>query len=339
MHATASDPDPRRTATPPAADLEGALASVAERLHAWDGPVVVLAHVDPDGDALGSVLTMARALRRLGKRVLAPLTPPRFLAFLADPLELDAPLEALPEGTLALLLDTGPTRATGAPLEQAAFLVNLDHHPGNDGPADLLVVRSELAATAVLVKHLVDALGLAWDRDLATPCLCGILTDTGTFRYANTDRHTLAVAGDLIASGVDYADLTDRLQWRHPAYFRRLAAVLGTLRSFEDGALVTIRQTLAMRAELAGDDDSDDFVGVVRYAEGARIAAYLRETDDGIKVSLRSRDGVSARRVAEALGGGGHEVAAGARLAGASLDEAEAQLRRAVSLELARVAG
>ena len=322
----------------PTADLAADLRDVAELLRAWEGPIVVLAHVDPDGDALGSVLTMARALRRLGKRVLAPLAPPRYLAFLAEPGELGEALTELPDGSLALLLDTGPARATGAPLEGAALLVNLDHHPGNEGPADLLVVRPELAATAVLVKHLVDALGLAWDAHLATPCLCGILADTGTFRFANTDRHTLAVAGELIDAGVDYADLTDRLQWRHPAYFARLAAVLATMRTYEDGALVTIRQTLALRSALAGDDDSDDFVGVVRYAEGTRIAVYLRETDEGVKLSLRSRDGVSARRVAEALGGGGHEVAAGARLVGIDLDEAEARLRQAVANELGRVA-
>lgn len=295
---------------------------------------MVLAHVDPDGDAIGSVLTMARALRRLGKPVLAPLAAPRYLAFLAQPGELSEPLTRLPDGALVLLLDGDRARAAGAPLEQAAALCIVDHHPGNEGPAEHLLVRPDLAATAVLVKHLVDALDLDWDPALATPCLCGILTDTGTFRFANTDRHTLCVAGDLIDAGVDYADLTDRLQWRPPSYFRRLAAVLATTRFELGGALVTIHQSAALREALAGDDDSDDFVGLVRYAEGTSIAAYLREQGDGVKVSLRSRQGVSARAVAQALGGGGHEVAAGARLAGVDLDEAHRRLVAAVAQEL-----
>lgn len=323
---------------PDAADA--ILAEVAARLHGWRGPIVVLAHVDPDGDALGSVLSVTRALRRLGKTVVAPLTPPRFLAFLSEPGELSEPLTALPPDALVLVLDCDLARMTGAPLEGAATVINLDHHPGNPRESDLNLVLPELAATAVLVKHLIDALGLAWDAALATPCLCGILSDTGTFRYANTDRHTLAVAGALIDAGVAYADLTDRLQWRHPSYFRRLAAVLATVRFDLDGALVTLEQSLAMRAAYAdADDDSDDFVSLVRYAEGTLVAAYLREIEGGVKVSLRSRLPFSARRVCVALGGGGHDVAAGARLHGATLEEAAGRLRTAAAAELTRIDG
>ncbi len=318
-------------------DATARLREIAERLRSWQGPFVVIGHVDPDGDAVGSVLCVARALRRLGKSVSAPITPPRFLGFLAEPGELCDPLETLPDDTLLMVLDCDLARATGAPLEGAALVVNLDHHPGNPGDAELHLVQPQLAATAVLVKHLLDELGVDWDSHLATPCLCGILSDTGTFRYANTDRHTLEVAGALIESGVDYPELTDRLQWRHPDYFRRLASVLATTRFHFDGALVTIHQDAAMRAAHdASDDDSNDFVGIVRYAEGSQVAAYLRETEEGVKVSLRSRQGFSARRVCAALGGGGHEVAAGARLRGVDLVQAEALLKEAVAEELAR---
>jgi bifunctional oligoribonuclease and PAP phosphatase NrnA len=314
------------------------LAAVADRLRAWHGPIVVVGHVDPDGDALGSVLSVARALRRLGQRVLAPLTPPRFLAFLAEPGELSEPLAALPPATLLLVLDCELGRATGAPLEGAALVVNLDHHPGNAGEADLSLVLPDLAATAVLVKHLIDRLGLAWDAELATPCLCGILTDTGNFRHANTDRHTLEVAGALIDAGVDYAALADRLQWRHPSYFEKLADVLATVHFDLGGALVTVHQSLAMQAARGSEeDDSDDFVGVIRNAEGTLVAAYLREHEEGVKLSLRSRTPFSARRVCAALGGGGHEVAAGARLAGVGLEEAAARLRVAAAEELERI--
>ena len=316
------------------------LREVAAQLRSWQGPIVLLGHVDPDGDAVGSVLTVARALRRLGKTVVAPITPPRFLEFLARPSELSEPLEALPEGALVVMLDGEASRATGAPLEGAAYLVNLDHHPGNAGDADLSLVLPELAATAVLVKHLIDTLGLRWDAELATPCLCGILTDTGNFRFANTDRHTLHVAGELLEAGVDYDDLNDRLLWRHPSYFERLAEVLATVRFELGGALVSIHQTNAMRQRFqGGDDDSDDFVSVVRYAEGTLVAAYLRELDGDVKISLRSRTPFSARRVCSELGGGGHEVAAGARLVGVTLEEARARLLTAAAAELERSTG
>ena len=76
------------------------------------------------------------------------------------------------------------------------------------------------AATAHIVKDVIDALGVKWTSDIATPCLTGILTDTGNLRFGNTTPETLQAAGELIAAGVPYAELTDRLQWRHPDYFQ-----------------------------------------------------------------------------------------------------------------------
>lgn len=313
---------------------------IACALLGHDGPIVVVAHVDPDGDALGSVLTLTRALRRLGREVVAPMAPPpRFLRFLVRDGELAPAPAAAPAGAMVVVLDGEPARADGLASAAAslvgAVLVNVDHHASNPGHG-VAWVDPRYASATLMVAEVVDALGVAWDAELATPCLAGLLTDTGHFRFGNTDRRALAWAGRLIDAGVAYADLADRLQWRHPDYFRMLALVMATVRFRLGGEVALIDVTRAMRDEIGdSEDDADDFVGLLRYAEGARVAAVLKEREGAVKVSLRARGGVSARRICQALGGGGHEAAAGATLTGAGMAEAEERLLTEVAVELA----
>ncbi|MFN2321914.1 MAG: bifunctional oligoribonuclease/PAP phosphatase NrnA [Trueperaceae bacterium] len=313
---------------------------VAQALLDHEGPIAVVAHVDPDGDALGSVLTLTRALRRLDRdaRALMP-DPPRYLRFLAEEGELTPPITELPPGTLLAVLDTDLGRAIGAPHEAAARVVNVDHHGTNPGGADVLWVDAAYASATMMVADVVDALGVPWDADLATPCLAGLMTDTGHFRFGNTDRRALERAGQLIDAGVAYAELSDRLQWRHPAYYGLLARVMSTVRYRLDGRAVLLDLTLAMRADADADgDDADDFVQQVRYAEGTIVAAILKERPEGVKVSVRSRAGASAQRICVALGGGGHVAAAGATLTGLDLAAAEERLLVAIAAELDTVA-
>jgi phosphoesterase RecJ-like protein len=333
------DQAPPRAAAEPVDEhaYAAALDGIGRALRAWQGPIVIVSHVDPDGDAFGSSLALKRALEQLGKRVVLPLEPPRFLAFLAEQGELSAPLETLPEHALLMALDVADQpRATGAPFAGAEKVINIDHHGTNDRFGDLALVAPGKAATAQIVKDLLDAMGVAWTVDIATPCLTGILTDTGNFRHANTDRSVLEAAGALIDVGVPYAALTDRLQWRHPDYFKMLGEVMATVDFHLDGRLVTARLTRGMRARIGeSDDDSDDFVGLIRYAEGTLVAALLKEREEGVKLSVRSRGGVSAQAICRELGGGGHVAAAGATVQG-DMDEALRQLEVATRHELER---
>ena len=313
------------------------LAEMASRTLSWAGPVVITAHVDPDGDALGSSLALMRALRQLGKQAVVVMDPPPYLRFLAKDGEVVDAMPELAEGTLVYALDSGEAaRVWGAPLEQAAAVFNIDHHGTNTRFGDLVVVEPAKAACAILVKELIDQLGAQWNAELATPCLTGILTDTGNFRHSNTDREALEMAGVLIDHGVDYARLTDRLQWREKGYFPLLGRVMQTVRYDLDGLLVTAAVTDAMRNELgASVDDSDDFVGLIRYAEGTKIAALFKQRGEEVKVSVRTRDGVSAQRICVELGGGGHVSAAGATLAG-PMENAFERFLAAAGRELAR---
>lgn len=319
-------------------DYAGKVAEVAERLASWTGPIVLLAHVDPDGDALGSTLALKRALDALGKSTVLPMEPPGYLRFLVRDGELSGALDRLPDRALLAVLDVADApRAWGAPFEGAALLLNMDHHGTNDRFGDLVLVEPAAAATAQIVKDVIDALPVAWTPEIATPCLAGIMSDTGTFRFANTDRAVLVSAGDLIAHGVAYADLADRLQWRSPAYFRMLGAVMGTIRFPLSGKVALATVTRSMREDAGAEaGDSDDFVGIIRYAEGTHVAVLLKQTEDAVKISVRTRGAVSAQAICLELGGGGHVAAAGAKLDAPDLDRAEARVLEAVRRELGR---
>jgi bifunctional oligoribonuclease and PAP phosphatase NrnA len=275
----------------------------------------------------------------MGRDVVTPMAaPPRYVRFLARPGELTPSLAERPPGALVVVLDGDLARAAGVPVAAGRGVVNVDHHVTNPGDAEVAWVDASYASASMMVAEVVDALGIGWDADLATPCLAGLMTDTGHFRFGNTDRRALEAAGRLIESGVAYAELADRLQWRHPDYFRMLALVMATVRYRAGGEVVLADQTIAMRAAVGEtEDDADDFVAQIRYAEGTRLAAILKERPGAVKLSLRSRGGVSARRICQTLGGGGHDAAAGATLAGATLAEAEARLLSAAHEELARL--
>lgn len=322
------------------------LTSIAAVLKGHEGPIVIASHVNPDGDALGSALGLKRALAKLGKVTHLPLTPPRYLGFLAEPGELLEPLAALPENALVIVLDVEiSARLAGVPVtetrvEGAHFTVVVDHHGTNNRAGDLVWVRPERAATAHMVKDLIDALGVPWSAELATPCLAGLLSDTGNFRFGNTTPEVLRAGADLLAQGAALSELTDRLQLRHPDYFRMLGKVMSTVDFPFGGRAAVAEITKRMRAEIGPtDDDSNDYVGLIRYAEGVQVALFLREEgEDGApktKVSVRSRGAVSAQAICVALGGGGHVAAAGATVH-APLAEAKARALAATRAELLR---
>ena len=319
-------------------DYAGKVAQVAERLASWTGPVVLLAHVDPDGDALGSTLALKRALDALGKTTYLPMEPPEYLRFLLEEGEICPTLDTLPENALLAVLDVADApRAWGAPFEGASLLVNLDHHGTNDRFGDLVLIEPGAAATAQIVKDVIDAMPVEWTPALATPCLTGLMTDTGTFRFANTDGAVLKTAGDLIGHGVAYADLADRLQWRSPGYYRMLGEVMRTVEFPLDGKAVVATVAHGVREAVGADEgDSDDFVGLIRYAEGTWVAALLKQKEDAVKISVRTRGAVSAQAICLELGGGGHVAAAGAKVDGPDVAEARAKLLDAIRREFDR---
>ena len=314
-------------------DYSTKIQTIAEKLKTWQGPIVIVSHVDPDGDALGSTLGLKRALESIGKPATLIINPQRFLSFLVQAGELSQPVSELPENCLLAVLDVAEAnRVEGAPLPGASFVINVDHHGTNDRFGDLACVQPNKAATAQMVKDIINAMNISWNADIATPCLTGILTDTGNFRYTNTNPEVLKDAAELLSHGVDYAALADRLQWRHPDYFQKLGKVMSTVEFFLGGLVVIAKLTKEMDNKDSADD-SNDYVGLIRYAEGVKVAILLKEGDGTVKISSRTRDGVSAQSICMSLGGGGHVAAAGAKIKG-TMAEAQERVLEAAKLEL-----
>jgi phosphoesterase RecJ-like protein len=309
--------------------------AIANQLQGWQGTIVLATHVDPDGDAVGSTLALNRALKAMGKATVVSLVPPRFLEFLAKPAELVPQVDTSLAECLVITLDAAAaSRVAGVALESAKLTINIDHHGTNERFGDFFLVAPTKAATALIIKDLIERLGLAWTPDLSVPCLTGILTDTGFLTFGNTSPDVLRAAAHLLASGLDYAELTDRLQWRPRGYYPLLAEVMSTVEFALDNRVIIARVTDSMRKGPGGALlDSEDFIGMIRYAEGVSIAILLKERGDTTKVSIRTRHGVSAQEICLGLGGGGHIAAAGATVH-AKVDAAQEKVLAAVLLQL-----
>ncbi|WP_420595259.1 DHH family phosphoesterase [Deinococcus sp.] len=291
----------------------------ADTLRLHSGPIVILAHVDPDGDALGSCLGLQRALRAAGKDAQMYMEVPRYLKFLPQEGEVLPALDAWPEGALAAVLDvdnTDTARVAGADI--TAFggeVVNIDHHGTNRREAAVSLVDPSQAAAAMMVKDVVDALGVPWSSEIATPLLLGTNTDTGSFRFANTTPRVLRTAADLVEHGAQLGWLNDQLARNPQRYYDLLREVLDQMTFSRDGLIVRSRiDEAALKRTHAAWEDVESYVNTIRNADGAELAVMFKDYGDRVKLSLRSRGTVSAQNIAVSLGGGGHVAAAGATM-------------------------
>jgi bifunctional oligoribonuclease and PAP phosphatase NrnA len=291
---------------------------------ARDRATVVLAgHVQPDADALGSTLALAEALRRRGARVLCtfpgPFTLPASLAWLpgAEGLVPSAAVPRSPDVFVSLdAASPGRLGELAALLGDARTSVVVDHHASNPGFGDVRLVDPDAPATVVLVADLLDGLGVTVDATIATCLYAGLAADTGSFRFGSTRPHTHELAARLLATGIDHAAISQRLFDTAPfGWLRLLSAVTGRAVLEPDigaGLVWTWSRTAEAAEHGLPGEQLEALVDVVRATEEADVACVLKGQDDGSwSVSLRSRGATDLARVAMALGGGGHRLAAG----------------------------
>lgn len=307
------------------------LAEVASALHGARN-VLISAHLRPDGDAFGSETALALALRALGKnvRVVNDTTPPAHYVGL---LPASVAIEAYDESTVAglvgwaqasILLDTSEPERAGLlePLfrSEDTRRICVDHHVvRGEYPWHIHLVARRAPATGCLVVGLIDALGVEIDREMATALWLAISTDTGWFRFANTDPIALACAARLVGCGLDPEALWRQIYGSHTASrMRVLGRVLQDVQCGLDGRLVWSVITRSLLSEHGvGLAELDGIVDHLKSVGGAEVAALLTEVgDDEYKVSLRSLSDISVETLARGFGGGGHDKAAGYRFSG-----------------------
>ncbi|MGH7325898.1 MAG: DHH family phosphoesterase [Candidatus Rokuibacteriota bacterium] len=299
---------------PVPADLVAALVRPPRR-------VLMLGHVHPDADVLGTLLALGLALADRGWPVTSggPHPAPEVLAFLPG-VERYRRLERV-EGPLdvAVLTDCPNPERTEGLLEQAraagALIVNIDHHHDNRRYGDLNWVEPGAAAAGEMMYDLLLALPAPITPAIATNLFTAIHMDTGSFRYSNVTPTTFRIAGALVAAGADPAFIGGRLYERRSADdLRLLGETLGRVQVSTDGRLAW----LALPAGTVPEAfvEAEDLVNYPRSVASVRVACLLRERDGAVKVSLRAKGDVDVSRIAATFGGGGHRNAAGCSVPG-----------------------
>jgi bifunctional oligoribonuclease and PAP phosphatase NrnA len=285
---------------------------------------LVVTHENPDGDALGSMLGAALGLRALGKDVLTYLggaTPlPAEYGFMPLGEVLREPPDDLGERVL-LALDCANERRLGPDpmvIDQAALVVDVDHHHDNSRFGAVNLVVADASSTAEIVRDLLQALGVPLTPAIAEALYIGLVTDTGRFQYANTTPKALRLAAELVEAGADvhgvFKHVYETVQF---AKLKLLARALERAQIYEGGRLVISYLLRSDFAEVGAEEPySEGIIDFLRLSEGSELVALIREppTAGGPmhRISLRSSsDELDVSAIARTSGGGGHVQAAG----------------------------
>jgi phosphoesterase RecJ-like protein len=298
-----------------------ALDRAAEALESAD-EVALACHVNPDADAMGSMLGLACFLARRRKRVAATWPngiegAPRWASALPGREHVVAPGDMPKEPKVFVALDTadiGRLDGLAHLVKRAGTVIVIDHHVTNAGFGTIDLIDPNAAATAQLVYTLIERMGGALDADTAACLYAGLLTDTGRFQFSNTTPEVLRIAARLREEDFDHVALGQSLyEDSSVGYLRLLGMVLERTSHVPAADLVWTYVTRAdLEAAGIGIEETDDLIDLVRTAREADVAVVVKEQQHGgFKVSLRSRGGTDVASVAASFGGGGHRLAAG----------------------------
>jgi phosphoesterase RecJ-like protein len=305
----------------------------------------ILSHVRPDGDALGSQLALALSLQQLGKdvRIWNEDGMLEKYSFLPRAELLTKPPSTAVDVDVAVALDTAIQNRLGTTLAavgSAKIWINIDHHRSNPGYGDLVIIDSSAPATGEIIFRLIKSQDLPFNHNIAENLFVAISTDTGSFQYPKTSARTFEIAAELVrAGGLDVGQISQQLYENYPR--RRLELLrdlLRTMRFGKDGRVASFSLSLKTAADLAVlPEDNEGLIDHLRAIHGVIVAVFFEELADGkVRVSMRSKDeAVDVCAICQKFGGGGHTLAAGARIRG-SLAEVEEKVLEEIGEVLKR---
>jgi len=287
---------------------------------------LMISHVSPDGDAIGSILALGHVLESLGKKVFYRNEDgvPSSLSFLPHAQAVEQPGDEVLEVDVVFALDCATQPRLGKKvLHQASgakLFVNIDHHKTNTRYGDCDFIDASSPATGQIIYNLCQALGYGITDVARDNIYVAVSTDTGSFRYRGTTSSTYSMIADLVEKGVDVAKINEDTYEKSPLRrVKLLGEYLSRLNVSADGKVADWALPMAVKDELQLlPDDSEDMINHVRAIEGVLIAASFEDIDGGmVRISLRSKsDDLDVSAVAQQFGGGGHARAAGIRLDG-----------------------
>jgi bifunctional oligoribonuclease and PAP phosphatase NrnA len=298
----------------------------------------VLSHVRPDGDALGSQIALALSLQGLGKtvRVWNEDGMLEKYSFLPNAEILAQPPNKPEDFDVVVALDTATQIRLGKAAEavrSAKLWINIDHHPSNPGYGDLVYIDADSPATGQILFELMKSERLPMTRAIADNLFVAISTDTGSFQYPNTNARTFEIAAELVHVGVDVGRLSQETYENYPRRrIELLRALLDDMRFEGGGKIASFSLSLKMAAELrVRPEDNEGLIDHLRAIRGVIVAAFFEELAEGkVRVSMRSKsEAADVCAICQKFGGGGHKLAAGARVRG-SLEEVQARVLKEI---------
>jgi phosphoesterase RecJ-like protein len=306
--------------------------------------ILVCMHEFPDGDALGSALSLSLALIEKGKEVVvySPQGAPANLRFLPRSDTIVRTLSKEERFDVSVACDAGDDARLGPDWPDAArrgTVLNLDHHPRSKAFGHANFVDSHAASVGVLVWRILKAMGHPVSREMATCLWVSVATDTGNFRHSNTNAECMRIACELVEKGVRPGEISSRMYECQPlSRVRLLAEVLKTLALSKDGKIAWVVATKDV-FDVAGttEETADGFINYPRQIEGVEVALLFREEGPTrFRVSFRSRGKVDVGNIATRFGGGGHHNASGCSVPG-KFEDVKGVILREVQRALTRL--
>lgn len=292
--------------------------------------IVILTHENPDGDAVGTALALYNALKQYGKNpdIIIPEYSKVF-EFLPgiDDIKKESNVEKY---DLAISVDCATIKMLNGfanYFESAKMKIDIDHHGTNTMYGDINFVNPVAPACAQILITILEYFGMEITKDIGSCILTGIITDTGGFKYSGVTAETFEFVAWLLNKGVNVSKIYRQvLQVKTKANFELHRIASDRIEFLEDGKIAFTYITEEDEQKVgAQNGDHEGIVEVGRDVEGVEVSIFVRQTDKGCKVSLRSNEYVNVSDVCLMFGGGGHQKAAGALIQG-TIEQAKEKL-------------
>lgn len=303
--------------------------------------ISIIFHESPDGDAIGSSLGLLLGLRKLGKNVniISKEVVPDYLNFLPHTSEISTEISEVPSNTdCVIVVDCGDVKRINAKnlsFESRNYvLLNIDHHLTNEMYGDINYIDTDSIATAQIIYKLLITMNIEIDKEIAENLYAGLLTDSGSFKYPKTSDITHNIAGNLINTGINFTDIHRKLFENKPINKVKLyGKVIENIKMYLNNKICVLKLTKNLLDELNIDENNTgDIVSIGTQIDTVEVTVLLKESSKGTKVSLRSKEIVDVRKIAEKFNGGGHTRAAGLLLE-MPIEEAEKLIIKTIEEE------
>lgn len=304
--------------------------------------IVLLVHESPDGDAIGSIIALYRALKKMRKNVEAfiekiPSNCEFLISSIGEEIKVFEDMDENRKYDLCIALDCGDADRMGKAkvlFENANNTICIDHHYTNVGYANLNYIEGEAAATGEILYDMLSKMDII-DKEIAMALYAAVSSDTGNFRHNNTQKHTFDIAGSLVEYGIDVSKISYHLF--SETSLNRMRFMGNLLQNVEvelDGKVgILIAKKEDIERFNVNDSELEGMVDFARDIKGTEVGIFIKPHNEMYKVSLRSNGNVDISEVAGKFNGGGHKFAAGCRFEGKTAEE----VRELLLIELKKI--